>query len=263
VRSHAGSLPQPIASCMRRSSFRDGSCGASTRLFERTPTVPGMSIGAVLGEAWDLYRRFLWQFFLTAVVVFTVLDLLSALAEWGAGDSVSAGVFWGVVSAVIGVVGYFWVQAALVELVRDVRDGRVDRTVGGTYRAVQPRLGAVIVAGVLAAIAIGIGFVFLVVPGLILLTIWSMLVPVIVFEGRTAGESFGRSRDVVRGHGWSVFGLILVTFLLVAIASGIIRLAFAPLPDFLDGWLGSLVAHSLTIPFAAAALTTAYFRLTS
>jgi hypothetical protein len=90
-----------------------------------------------------------------------------------------------------------------------------------------------------------------------------MLVPVIVFEGRTAGESFGRSRDVVRGHGWSVFGLILVTFLLVAIASAIIRLAFAPLPDFLDGWLGSLVAHSLTIPFAAAALTTAYFRLTS
>jgi hypothetical protein len=124
--------------------FRDGSCGGSTRLFERTPTVPGMSIGAVLGEAWDLYRRFLWQFFLTAVVVFTVLDLLSALAEWGAGDSVSAGVFWGVVSAVIGVVGYFWVQAALVELVRDVRDGRADRTVAGTYRAVQPRLGAVI-----------------------------------------------------------------------------------------------------------------------
>jgi hypothetical protein len=28
-------------------------------------------------------------------------------------------------------------------------------------------------------------------------------------------------------------------------------------------WLGSLVAHSLTVPFAAAALTTAYFRLTA
>jgi hypothetical protein len=49
----------------------------------------------------------------------------------------------------------------------------------------------------------------------------------------------------------------------VAIASGLIRLVFAPLPDFLDDWLGSLVAHSLTIPFAAAALTTAYFKLTA
>jgi hypothetical protein len=37
----------------------------------------------------------------------------------------------------------------------------------------------------------------------------------------------------------------------------VIRLLFAPLPDFLDTWIGSLVAHSLTIPFAAAALTTA------
>ena len=40
-----------------------------------------------------------------------------------------------------------------------------------------------------------------------------------------------------------------------------IRLVFSPLPSFLDDWLGSLVAHSLTVPFAAAALTTAYFKL--
>ena len=42
-----------------------------------------------------------------------------------------------------------------------------------------------------------------------------------------------------------------------------IRLVFSPLPDFLDKWLGALVAHSLTIPFAAATLTTAYFTLTA
>ena len=35
-----------------------------------------------------------------------------------------------------------------------------------------------------------------------------------------------------------------------------ISLIFAPLPDFLDNWLGALVAHSLIIPFAAATLTT-------
>jgi hypothetical protein len=155
------------------------------------------------------------------------------------------------------------VQAALVELVRDVRDGRADRSVGETYGAVRPRLPSVIAAGLLAGIGIGIGFLLLVVPGLYLLTIWSMLVPVIVIEERAAGEAFTRSREVVRGHGWSVFGLIVVTFLLVGVASTLISLLFAPLPDFLDAWLGSLVAHSLTVPFAAAALTTAYFTLTA
>jgi hypothetical protein len=222
-----------------------------------------MSISGVLGESWQLYKRFLGRFFLTALAVFVVLDLLSALADRAAGDSVLAGVFWAIVAAVIGVVGYFWVQAALVELVRDVRDGRADASVGETYTAVQSRLPAVIAAGVLAAIGIGIGFLLLIVPGLFLLTIWSMLVPVIVIEKRSAGESFSRSREVVRGNGWDVFGLIVITSIAVGIASGVIRLLFRPLPDFFDTWIGSLVAHSLTIPFMAAALTTAYFQLTA
>jgi hypothetical protein len=221
-----------------------------------------LAIGDVLGEAWNLYKRFFGRFFMTALVVFAVLDLLSALASEAIGDSVAAGVFWTLIAALIGVVGYFWVQAALVETVRDVRDGRADRTIGETFRAVQPRLPSVIAAGIVAAIGIAIGLVLLIVPGLYLLTIWSMLIPVIVIEERRAGEAFTRSHDVVRGNGWKVFGLVLVTFLLVGIASGVIRLVFAPLPDFLDVWLGSLVAHSVTVPFAAAALTTAYFRLT-
>jgi hypothetical protein len=220
-----------------------------------------VEIGGVLGEAWDLYKRFLARFFLTALIVYAVLDLLSALADQAAGDSWAADLFWGLVAALIGVVGYFWVQAALVETVNDVRDGRADRSIGETYKAVRPRLPAAVVAGVLAAIGIGIGLILLIVPGLYLLTIWSMLIPVIVIERRRAGEAFTRSREVVRGNGWSVFGLVIITFLMVGIASAIIRALFLPLPDFLDAWLGSLVAHSLTIPFAAAALTTAYFKL--
>ena len=160
-----------------------------------------MDIGEVLSEAWNLYKRFLWQFFLTALVVFAVLDLLSALAAEAAGDSVGAEIFWSVIAFTIGIVGYFWVQGALVELVRDVRDGRADRSIGETYAVVRPRLPALIVAGILAALVIGIGFLLLIVPGLILLTFWSMLVPVIVIEGRAARESFTRSREIVRGQG--------------------------------------------------------------
>jgi hypothetical protein len=221
-----------------------------------------VTVGGVLGEAWGLYKRFLGRFFLTALVLFAVLDLLSALADQAVSDSWSSGLLWGLVAAIVGIVGYFWVQAALVETVHDVRDGRADRTIGETYRAVQPQLGSVILGGILAALGIAIGFILLIVPGLFLLTIWSMLIPVIVLERRSTGEAFSRSREVVRGHGWSVFGLVIVTFLIVAIASGVIRAIFAPLPDFLDAWLGGLVAHSVTVPFAAAALTTAYFALT-
>ena len=221
-----------------------------------------MTVGGVLSEAWSLYKRFLGRFFLTALVVFAILDLLSGLADQASGDGWVSALVWGLIAAAIGIIGYFWVQAALVETVNDVRDGRADRSIGETYRAVQPQLPAVIIAGILAGICIAIGLLLLIVPGLFLLTIWSMLVPVIVLERRSTGEAFTRSREVVRGHGWSVFGIVILTFLIVVIVSGIIRALFAPLPDFLDAWLGSLVAHSVTIPFAAAALTTAYFALT-
>ena len=44
--------------------------------------------------------------------------------------------------------------------------------------------------------------------GLVLLTWWILIIPVIVLEGTRAGEAFSRSRELVRGHGWSVFGVI-------------------------------------------------------
>jgi hypothetical protein len=221
-----------------------------------------MTVGGALSEAWGTYTRFLGRFFMTALVLFAVLDLLSALADRAASNGTASRAIWALVAAIVAIVGYFWVQAALVETVSDVRDGRADRSIRETYETVRPRLAAVTIAGILAGLGIGIGLVLLIVPGLYLLTIWSMLIPVIVLEKRSTGEAFTRSREVVRGHGWSVLGLVLVTFILVAIASGVIRLIFSPLPDFLDVWLGSLVAHSLTVPFAAAALTTAYFQLT-
>jgi hypothetical protein len=220
-----------------------------------------VTIGGVLGEGWTLYKRFFGRFFLTAFMVFAVLDLLSALANQAASNGTTSQLLWALVATVVGFIGYFWVQAALVETVRDVRDGRADRSIGETYSTVRPRLPAAIIGGILAGIGIFIGLILLIVPGLYLLTIWSMLIPVIVIEGRSAGEAFGRSQDVVRGHGWSVFGLVIVTFLLVAIAAALIEAAFSPLPDFLDAWLGSLIAHSITVPFAAVALTTAYFAL--
>ena len=222
-----------------------------------------MSIGDTLGEAWRLYTGHLGRFFLTALVVYAVLDLFSALADAASGDSTLAAVVWGLIATVVSIVGFFWVQGALVETVRDVRDGRADRTLAETYQGVQSRLPALIAAGIIAGIAIIIGLILLIVPGLFLITIWSMIGAVIVLEGRSAGESFSRSREIVRGHGWSVFGLLVIVFIVVSIAEGLIGLLFSPLPDFFDAWIGGLVAHSLTIPFAVAAVTTAYFKLTA
>ena len=81
-----------------------------------------MRIGDVLSEAWGLYKRFFGQFFLTALVVFVVLDLLAALVDRASGDNTSVNVFWALLGALISVVGYFWVQAALIDYLVQAHD---------------------------------------------------------------------------------------------------------------------------------------------
>lgn len=220
-----------------------------------------MSVGSVLSEALDLYKRFFIRFFLTAAAVFVLVQLLGAIAN----DARSAGgfgeVFWTLVFLVIAFVGYFWVQGALVAAVADVRDGKVDSTVGDLYDRVRRHLAALIVSGVLAGIGITLGILALVIPGLFLMTRWILIVPVIVLEGRSAGESFGRSRELVRGHGWTVFGVIIVTLLIAGIANLLATAIFAFLPEFLQSWVGGTIASSLTAPFVALSWTVMYFRL--
>ena len=219
-----------------------------------------MSIGAVLSDAWELYRRFFTRFVMVALPVFLVLGLLEAIGD-ASSDDTSAAFLWTLVGIVVGVIGTFWVQGALVEAVSDVRDGRADLEVKEIYDRVRGRLPALIVAGLLAGLGIAVGFILLIVPGLYLLTRWSMIVPVIVLEGRSAGDSFGRSWEVVRRDAWKVFGLILITVFAAAIASGVLQTLLLFLPAFLSTWLGSAIANSIVTPFVATAWTLAYYRL--
>jgi Membrane domain of glycerophosphoryl diester phosphodiesterase len=220
-----------------------------------------MSVGAVLEEAFDLYTRYFWRFVATAAVAFIVLDLLAAIVDSASGKSTGAYILWALISAVLTVVGAFWVQGALVEAVNDVRDGRIDTTIGELFERTRPRLPALIAAGIVAAIAIAVGLVLLVVPGLFLLTRWALIPAVVVIEKRSAGEAFSRSWELVRGHGWSVFGSLVVAFIAAAIGHGILTAVFYALPRFASVWIGGVIADSLTTPFVALVGAVMYFRL--
>jgi hypothetical protein len=117
------------------------------------------------------------------------------------------------------------------------------------------------VAGILAGLGIALGLVLLIVPGLFLLTIWAVIAPVIVVENSRALDAFGRSRELVRGHGWTVFGIVVIVGLLSAIASSLLQAAFSFLPLFLEILVGSTIAQAVVAPFGAIALAITYFRL--
>jgi hypothetical protein len=154
-----------------------------------------------------------------------------------------------------------WLEGAFVYAVQDARDGSFDSKLGDIFARVSPAVLPLVVAGLLAGLGIALGFMLLIVPGLILLTIWAVIGPVIVLERTSALESFGRSRALVRGHGWTVFAIVLITGLLSSIASSILQTAFSFLPRFLEILIGGTIAQAVVAPLMAIAIALTYFRL--
>lgn len=169
--------------------------------------------------------------------------------------------FGALLAGLVSLVAAFWVQGALVRAVDDVRDGRADLTLGETFQRVQPQLPAIIVAGILAGLGIFIGLLLLIVPGLVLLTWWIVIVPVIVLEEKRAGESFSRSRELVRGYGWSVFGVIVLTILIFIGFRIVLGLVLFPAAEWLQSFLSEIIVGTLATPFVAIAWTLLYYRL--
>jgi hypothetical protein len=211
----------------------------------------------VLGEAWALYRRHAPHFILISFVIYLVVAVINALLSWALG---SVGASIGVIFSLFGM---FLLQAALVKAVQDVRDGRVDLDLRATIAAALPFVGSVAVASILASIGIAIGFVLIIVPGLILLTFWSLIVPHIVIGGSGAFDSFGRSWRTVRGYAWNVFGTFIVVFLILIAVQIVLSAIFLFLPYAWRSFIADLVSGALVAPFLAAVVTLIYYRLTA
>ncbi len=221
-----------------------------------------MTIGVVLDEAWTLFTRFFGRFFLIGLVVFTTVNLVYALVvEAVSSDADAAAFALGILGLATAVIGTTWLQGAFVYAVQDARDGTFDSTLREVFAKVSPSIVPLFVAGLLAGLGIALGLLLLIVPGLVLLTFWAVIAPVIVIEKRGALASFGRSRELVRGHGWTVFGIVVITGLLSGIASALLQAAFSFLPRFLEIVVGGTIAQAVVAPFVAIALAITYFRL--
>ncbi len=209
----------------------------------------------VLAEAWGLYRRFAAHFLAIAFVLYFLAAVIVVLLTMTAG---ATGYF---LAAVVEFVTAFLVQAAMVTAVRDVRDGRadlsMDATISAGARFLLPLLGACI----LAAIGIGIGLALLVIPGLILMTYWSLIVPSIVVGESGAMASFGKSWRAISGHFWQAFGTYVLVFLIWVAFDLALGLALVAVPAALRSFLSSVIGGTLLAPFYALVVTLVYYRL--
>ena len=132
------------------------------------------------------------------------------------------------------------------------------------WLVVRPALARLVWASLLLALGIGLGIIALVVPALILLTIWSVVIPAIVAENRSVFAGFSRSPALVRGNGWRVFGVVVLLGLAAGIVLLVIYLATFPLGTGIPGAvIFQFLITCLVFPIAAIGPAALYNQLTT
>lgn len=212
-----------------------------------------IQVGAVIRKVWSIYVDQAPVLMPAAAVVFVFTGILSTVLL-----RASSGL--ALLSTLIGLIATTLFTGMVVQLVADVQDGRRDATPGQLLRAAVPVIGSLILVALAVGILTVIGFLLLVIPGLIALTVWSVAAPVVVLEHPQGLKAMGRSRQLVSGNGWQVFGVILVLGVAVAIVAGVIEIA-AESAGTGVGVVVRVVVGVLTAPLSALGAAVLYFEL--
>jgi hypothetical protein len=222
-----------------------------------------LGIGALLGTAWQFYRRH-WQTLLAiaAVVVVPLTLLQYLLDDWvrtqgEVTQATSNGVVVSTPSWTVAIAGLLATLAAIVMFL--VLTGAITRAVAAevvgedpgveqSYRFGFHRLGSVLLVSVLVGLATLAGLIVFVLPGIYIGVRLAVSIEALVVEGRRGTQAMARSWALVGGHWWHAFATLLVAGLLVGVVNALITTPFGAM-----GWvvqaIAAAVATLVTLPY--------------
>lgn len=245
---------------------------------ERVVPLRAMGIGELLDAAIRVYRSE-WRV-LMGIVAFVLIPL-SLVEVWitqaiigplggtpvGSDEVLSQVVIVALVFVAIQflIVGPFLV-AAITRAAADVYLGE-PVGIAKTYGFALRRIHSILWITILTVLATLLGFVLLIIPGVIAFVRFAFAPPVLVVEGRRGTGAMGRSWRLAKGHFWRILGTLLAAGLIAVIVSSIVTIPAELIAQRLgpDGWpvssLGSVIATVLTTPFSMLVVVLLYFDL--
>jgi len=214
-----------------------------------------LDIGRVLGGTFQVIGRNFVTFAIlgfvlsgvpTGIIGFIQANWLSGQVDDLAAGNISLGVGYftniGLV-ALASLITTAILQGALIyATVQDMNGQKpqIGEALATGLRAFLP----LIVVSILFALAVGLGMILLIVPGVMIACAWCVAVPSLVADRTGIFAAFSRSAELTRGNRWRVFGLFLVLLVILivlgAVLSAITMAAMFSNPDALEN------------PFAAA-----------
>jgi len=232
-----------------------------------------LDFGAVIRRVFGVIRRNIKALGLLALVFYlapsaVVMGVrgmmglpLAPISATGEFDSTGLAVT--LVSSVLSLVGWSLVQIAVTKIaVADLNDRPMSfvESLRDAPGRILPVLGLTLVAG----IGIVVGLILLIVPGLILMTVWLVSGPSLIVEKGRVFASLRRSRDLTRYHRWAVFGLmfvfLVVYYLLIGVTTPIMMSAMGSPngANFALAILPSMIIGTIVVVLAAVGSAVIY-----
>jgi hypothetical protein len=90
------------------------------------------------------------------------------------------------------------------------------------WARLRPMAGRLIVVSFLAALGEFVGLAFCLAPGVYLWGIWALVVPALVLERTSIRSAFSRSRKLVKGSFWRVWGIRALGTLVAGVVGGVL-----------------------------------------
>jgi uncharacterized membrane protein len=172
-----------------------------------------LTVGEILDTSFSLYRRHFGALATVALVCTGIPLVLRMFLEASGGFFLHPGL--GVLYALSLVVLNLVATAATVFIVSESYLGR-PITAREALRRSTPYMGRILVCSLLMTVAVGLGFLLLFIPGVILAVGLVLAIPAVVLEPRaSASGALSRSWELTRGARWRIFGLGITLLVLL------------------------------------------------
>ncbi|WOB79436.1 hypothetical protein [Brevundimonas nasdae] len=219
-----------------------------------TPAITGgagsgvFDLGRVIQRTFGAIKQNAAVFFGAAALLVGAPSILSAFGQSAMlNEDFGPGVLMMMVGVVLNFVGLYLLQGMVVKAAVNGFNGKTTAFGDAFNVGVQnflPLLGLAIVA----SMGMMLGFLLLIVPGIILSVMWSVGAPSVVVEKRGVFASLQRSRELTKGYRWQVFGLLVIYVILSWIIGAAIGGLSLATGGTLTGGTPNLAVNLITEP---------------
>src|SRR5579862_4504064 len=205
-----------------------------------------LTLGEVVSKTFDVYQRDFMKYFVLFAVVEVITGVVTALAQhafvlptlpanatpqqfynwaptfFGALVPLLASTF------VVTVVFFPIAQGTAIKMASEqIEKGQAD--LGTSVRFATSKLLWIWALSIVVGVIVVLGFIALIIPGIILAIMFALAFPVLLIENKGVLDSMGRSRKLVANRWLKTFAAFLVFAIIFAIASAIVSIITSPL----------------------------------